>query len=697
MKYDKTRALVTLLACALFCVYAFLYEMHERNRAQSQIEAHSRVIADAMWNYNEQGMAEYLKLAAKSSNYKLLEITHHDGETFQRIQREPAALDSLLMGVRLIPLVRLMSTVERSGNIIGWVEADWYPRTVYIHAYVLFALTMIAMVIHLYLRVLSQNRILEERVLERTAELAESNDSLQKEVDVRIGMAEALRKYEYIVASSSDMISLIDTDLKILTANKSYLTAFGKSTEEILGTPLPELVGRGNFDEGLADKLDKCLEGEEVNFKTWYTFPVAGRRYLDITLFPFFEMENRISGIVIHSRDLTEKKSLEDQLVLAQKMEAVGTLAGGVAHDFNNLLMGISGRISIVMAGTDPANPFFDHFREIEEHVKSAAELTRLLLGYAKGGKYEVRVTDLNALITESSLMFGRTRKEIRIFTDLAGDLSSVEVDRSQIEQVLMNLYLNAWQAMPDGGRLHITSENIGPGEATPLPNSLAPGPYVKLSVTDTGIGMAPSTMERIFEPFFTTKEMGRGTGLGLASSYGIIENHGGIIDVKSRKDRGTSFFIYLPASLKKIPEKREEPSRGTVSGTETVLLVDDEEIITEVGEELLSALGYRVITAGSGTEALSTYRDGREEISMVILDMIMPGMDGGETFDRLKAMDPEVRVLLSSGYSLNDKAAEIMARGCNGFIQKPFNMDQLSGKIRDVLDSPRLRQGTEP
>jgi CheY-like chemotaxis protein len=368
-------------------------------------------------------------------------------------------------------------------------------------------------------------------------------------------------------------------------------------------------------------------------------------------------------------------------------MEAIGTLAGGIAHDFNNLLMGIQGYTSLMLLDIDEAHPFHGRLRSIEQQVQSGAELTRQLLGFARGGKYEIVPTDLNDLVTRSLDMFGRTKKEITIHKKLTGDLYSVDIDRSQIEQVLLNLFVNAWHAMPAGGELYIETQNINIYPSYARMHLIEPGQYVRLSVTDTGVGMDEATKQRIFEPFFTTKEMGRGTGLGLASAYGIIKSHGGTIKVYSEEGKGATFNIYLPASEKRPLESREK-SNLLLKGNETVLLVDDQEPILKVATDMLRSLGYTVITAQSGSEALVCYEKLRNDIALVILDMIMPGLSGAETFERLREINGEVCVILSSGYSLNGQAIHILERGCKSFIQKPFNIYELSQKIREVLDS---------
>jgi CheY-like chemotaxis protein len=341
-----------------------------------------------------------------------------------------------------------------------------------------------------------------------------------------------------------------------------------------------------------------------------------------------------------------------------------------------------------MMIDKDPFDPDYEHLKGIEAYIKNAVELTRDLLGFARGGKYEARPTDLNTLIDDENRLFGNTKKEIRIHSKFAKDLWNVEADRGQIRQVLLNLYVNAWQAMPGGGDLYIQTDNVTLDEHYIKPFDVRPGKYVRVSITDTGIGMDAETREKIFTPFFSTKHMGQGSGLGLASAYGIVKNHDGFINVYSEKGKGTTFNIYLPASEKPVAKKFPEPKRREIHfGQGTVLLVDDEDMIIEVGQKMLEKMGFRVLTAGSGQQAVDLYRRHREQIDVVILDMVMPGMGGGETFDRMKKIDERVKVILSSGYSINGQAKDIMDRGCSGFIQKPFSMQELSLKIRAVLD----------
>ena len=328
-----------------------------------------------------------------------------------------------------------------------------------------------------------------------------------------------------------------------------------------------------------------------------------------------------------------------------------------------------------------------EYIQGIETAVSNAANLTSQLLGFARKGKYALQPTCLNDIVENSTRMFIRTRKEITVHKKLQNMLWNVNVDPGQIEQVLINLYLNSWHAMPKGGDIYIQTENIYLSDNYCKPFEVSGGNYVKVTVTDTGVGIDDEIIERIFEPFFTTKDVGKGTGLGLASAYGIIKNHNGIIRVYSELDHGTTFNIYLPATdVKEVIDAKA--STQLIKGKETILLVDDEEATIQVEKLMLQQLGYTVFPARSGREAVELYKKNAAIFDLVALDVIMPDMNGRDTYDELKKINPEVKVLLVSGYGLDKPIEELMDLGCYGFIQKPFDIVQLSQKIREVLDN---------
>jgi two-component system cell cycle sensor histidine kinase/response regulator CckA len=547
---------------------------------------------------------------------------------------------------------------------------------------------------------------LEELVNERTIELKKAAKEMQVEIAERKQAEEALReseeKYRTILESIEEGYYETNIAGDFTFFNDSLAAIFGYTRDEMLG-----MNYKKNTDKEASDRLYQVFNKVYTTGKPskGAEYKISGKdgitRYVEVSVSLLKDTEGKRVGFRGITRDVTERKiaeqekaRLEAQFQQAQKMEATGTLAGGIAHDFNNLLMAMQGNASLVLIDKDSSHPDYERLKNIEECIRDAANLTKQLLGFARGGKYEVKSTDLNTLLKKSSKMFGRTKKEITIQPKYQEDLWAVEADPGQIEQVLLNLYVNAWQAMPGGGELYLETQNTMIDEHYSKPYHVKPGKYVKISIIDTGSGMDEATRKRIFDPFFTTKEMGRGTGLGLASVYGIIKSHGGFIDVDSEKGHGTTFKIHLPAteagSIAPVvePDKALEIARGK----ETILLVDDEDMIIEVGAELLREMGYHVLIARSGREAIEIFSEAHRPgpvspaPDLVILDMIMPEMSGGETYDRLKEISPGIRVLLSSGYSIDGQATEILERGCNGFIQKPFNIEQLSQKIREVL-----------
>jgi two-component system, cell cycle sensor histidine kinase and response regulator CckA len=516
------------------------------------------------------------------------------------------------------------------------------------------------------------------------------------DITKRKGAEERLRKaeekYRNIFENSVLGIYQTTADGRFLSANSSVARIHGyDSPEELMRT----VTDTGEFyasDERRAEfsrimRQQGFVEGFEAEMRrkdgsiNWVSLSTRAVRDEEGNTI-YFE------GTI---QDITERKGLESQLQQSQKMEAIGTLAGGVAHDFNNLLMGIQGYTSLMLLNINQGHEHYEKLKNVEQLVRSGADLTKQLLGFARAGRYQVKVTDVGKVLKNVSAMFMRTKKEITVHEKYEDDLHQIEADQSQIEQAFLNLYVNAWQAMPGGGHLYIDAQNVALDETYLKSDSAQPGEYVKVSVTDTGVGMDEKTMTRIFEPFFTTKEMGRGTGLGLASVYGVVKGHKGVINVYSQVGHGTTFNIYLPASKKarKSPPKLPEE---LMKGDETILLIDDEEIIINVGKEILETLGYKVITALGGREAIDVYKARQDEVDLVILDMIMPDLEGGKTFDALKEIDPKVSVILSSGYSLNSEAEAIMARGCSAFMQKPFNVYVLSRTIREVID--RATQG---
>ncbi len=517
-------------------------------------------------------------------------------------------------------------------------------------------------------------------------------EGITRDVSELKNTEEALQKSEELFRiafrTSPDSINLNRAEDGVyIDINEGFTKLMGYTRQECIGRSSLSLnIWRNPEDrQQLVAALKETgfvenLEADFVNKSGAIRVGLMSARFITV---------NDEKVILSITRDITEKKMLERQLQQAQKFEALGTLAGGIAHDFNNLLMGMQGRASLLSMELGSDHPLADHARDIEEYVSSATKLTQQMLGIARRGKYEIKPVDLSRLVSRSATMFARTRKELRIHLDVADRQVIVEADQQQLEQVLLNVLVNGWQAMPAGGDIFIELKTLLLDDAFCSSLQIRPGHYCEISITDTGVGMDEKTRECAFDPFFTTKEIGRGTGLGLASALGIVKNHGGAISIQSEKNQGTTVRIYLSVTDKEAHEPRVEKSE-LISGSECVLLVDDEPMILDVGKAMLEALGYRVLTALDGARALDLLADRKEKIDLIILDLIMPGMNGEQTFDKLRKIVPQVPVLLSSGYSVSGQVSDILSKKCNGFMQKPFNISELSGKIRKILDENR-------
>ena len=491
--------------------------------------------------------------------------------------------------------------------------------------------------------------------------------------------------YRSLIQSSADAIVTCDLAGHINYTSPEFENVFGWSITELQDSP-PTFITKPEYEtflsmirtvaesgkprRGLASKCH-TREGHLLDVL------ISASRYDDHNGNPL--------GLLLIIRDISENKRLETQLLQAQKMEAIGTLAGGIAHDFNNLLAIIKGNLSLMRLDFDADHPIMDRIQNIDQQVDSGAKLTSQFLGYARKGSYEIKPLDLVKVLDESAQVFGRTRKEITLDSRLPAEELIIEADRTQVEQVLFNLFVNAADAMPDGGKLTLRATRKTDKEIREDNFSPNPGTYVLIEILDTGIGMNPEIQNRMFDPLFTTKKIGKGTGLGLASVYGIVQSYKGYIAVASEEGKGTRVRIYLPAS-DKYSSRTKGSGISIDHGSETILLVDDETSLLKVGSEMLAAMGYKVLSADNGHAAIDTYLAQKKTIDLVILDMIMPGMTGSDVFTRLKEIDPDIKAILSSGYSLEDQKINIMDSGFRGFLQKPFGMKDLSIKIREAL-----------
>jgi two-component system, cell cycle sensor histidine kinase and response regulator CckA len=500
---------------------------------------------------------------------------------------------------------------------------------------------------------------------------------------------EVQRRLATAVEQAAEAIVITDTKGDIQYVNPAFEKITGYTREEVLDRN-PGLLKSGEHDQKFYQNLWETIKRGDV-----WTGRFANRKkdgslyHEEATISPVRDSRGTIVNFVAVKRDVTEHIQLSAQLVQAQKMEAVGTLAGGIAHDFNNLLQVTLGYSELLLAERQEDDPEYADLSRILQAAKNGAELVQRLLTFSRKVEPKPIPLDLNRRIVQVEKLLKRTiPKMIDIQMHLSDDLAEINADPIQMEQVLMNLAVNARDAMPDGGNLILETRNVAlDDEYCKVHVGAGPGDYVLLTVSDTGHGMDKTTVEHIFEPFYTTKELGRGTGLGLAIVYGIVRQHEGFITCYSEVGTGTTFNVYFPAIERHLEPAVEMTGVMPAFGTETILLVDDEAFVRDLGERILSRAGYTVLTAANGIEALDLFTRKEKQIDLVILDLIMPEMGGEASLKELLKIDPGVKVLVASGYSADTSMRGPLALGARGFVSKPFRLKELLRQVRKVLD----------
>jgi len=508
---------------------------------------------------------------------------------------------------------------------------------------------------------------------------------------VENSLRETYHEMEGLIAASPMAIVAVDREGRVTVWNESAEKLFGWTREEVLGQP-PPFIGSG--DE-LALHFLLCPTGPD-QIPTFLEMQICTRadvnRRVDLELYsaPLIDSAGGFRGVISYISDVTERKILEKSLRQSQKMEAIGQLAGGVAHDFNNLLQAIIGYTQVAMETLPPDAPVRADLQQSINAGQKAATLTRQLLAFSRRQILQPKDVDLNQLVGGFLRMLERVIGEhVTLQFRPAENLGTVSVDPGQIEQVIMNLVLNARDAMPDGGSILIQTSNADISSAYKTSHPWASeGPYVMLTVTDTGCGMDEATQSRIFEPFFSTKPEGEGTGLGLATVYGIIKQHGGFISLYSEPGHGTSFKIFLPLVNRSAAELGLREMGDVVGGNETILLAEDSETVRDLSVRILRGAGYRVLTACDGEEAVATFAAHADQIDLVLLDVIMPRLHGRAAFERISAIRPGVRVAFSTGYSTHGLHDHLIPDGDPHLIQKPYNPKDLLRFVRETLDA---------
>ncbi len=694
MTYKSKTALVAFVLLLLFCTVVFVHEHKVRKSAHAGIETHAAVVANALWNQNPLGAAQYLSLACSSYDYKSIVVMDTRGNIFQKAAGEPPGLmQRFFSNLYLINEVPLSSPIRYNDKVIGTIRAVWYCNTIYFDILLLLVLIMLFMILRLNIKLFKEKQELENHVAYRTKELFDLNENLQNEVEKhqasKAALLESEKRYRSYFEENMAGSYISSPDGRLITCNQEYVRIFGfKNRQEALDTAVADIYqnqhDRERFLADIAEK--KRISGYETTFRRMDGKVI----HLVENAAAVFDEHGNLDHIRGFLLDVTEKRALEAQLVQTRKMESIGRLAGGVAHDFNNMLNVILGHTELALDAVDPSSKLHHNLKQILKAASRSADITRQLLAFARRQTVAPKALDLNETVGGMLKMLRRLiGEDIELEWEPAKNLWQVKIDPSQVDQILANLCVNARDAIDGIGKITIRTgmKTFHTADCYDDPE-LVPGDFVLLSISDTGGGMDTEIMDNLFEPFFTTKDVGKGTGLGLSTVYGIVKQNKGAIKVFTERGLGTTFNIYLPRHVGKTGQDPAGAASADIpSGQgQTIMLVEDETAILEMLSTMLRRLDYTLLKASTPLEALGLAQSHAGPVHLLITDVVMPEMNGRDLALRLTEIYPDLRCLFMSGYTANVIAHQgVLDEGVH-FLQKPFSMKDIATKVNQVL-----------
>ncbi len=674
-KQLKFEFIIYLIIAGVFFALAVGWNNYLKKNDWDDIRRHAMVIENDLWNLNSDGSRNYLELAARMNNYKQLTVYTLNNDIFTSVKGAKLnTFDTLLNRLGLIPTMRLQAVISHEDMVIGRIEAIHRHDGVYAYIYLTVVMLLLMLSLRFFIRIVQAKKTLELRVQERTRELAAEKERLT-----------------VTLCSIGDGVISTDLEGKIVLVNTVTEQLTGWSRQEAVGKPLQEVFNIINEQtrQPCENPVAKVLATGRIVDLENHTVLIArdGREYaIEDSGAPIFDQKNNSIGTVLVYRDVTEEKRTNAELAKVKKLESVGVLAGGIAHDFNNILTAILGNIELSALYVEPDSEVYPLLDETRKAAIRAKDLTQQLLTFAKGGDPVIQTASITKIITDSANFVMHGSSVVCDFR-IAEDLWQVAVDTGQISQVIQNIILNACQAMPKGGVIEVTCKNIRNIDRESLTLPLTK--YIKIIIADSGSGIPEKIIDRIFDPYFSTKK--KGSGLGLAICHSIISKHDGTVTVQSVPEKGTTFTIYLPASLK--PKQTALPGEpGTVSPAKrtTVMVMDDDAMIRTLTKKMLTRTGHQVILTKNGHEAIEQYNEdfaGKRSIGIIIMDLTIPGgMGGKETVKEILRINPEAKVIVASGYSNNPVMAHYQKYGFTASIAKPFQLEDLNRLLDDII-----------
>ena len=693
MKKHRLAIYFNLLSLVAFCLFIYGYEQYSLAQKQRDIDSHAQVIAYSVWTLFTPVTEQYLALAVKNQNYHQMRIISLDGQELYSHKQELAGFEASLFNLGLIRIETFRAEIYYKDHHIGTLEVQVYNKNIYLYSYLLLILLLLGLLVWFINTIYNERKSLRHRIAVKTAKLANNNRKLQAEITER---KKSEQTFLALFDNSFQFISLLDPEGRVCKSNQTALKVQNLREQDVAGQyfwETPWWKHQQHLIKQLKAACETARNGTLARFEAH--FKNTRDAYIDITLKPVYDENHQVIYLIAEGRDISEIRKAEQELQQAQKMESVGTLAGGIAHDFNNILGGILGTLALLKLKRDKGERLseerlFGYLDTVTETTLRAKDMVTQLLTLSRRHKLNLAPVNLSPVLQNVCRIASTSFDKSVVFDVQIEEQIPVKADANSLEQVFLNICINAAHAMTImrppgeawGGTLAIRQEKV---HLEKQPGKEA-GAYWRISINDSGVGMDNSNLEQIFVPFFTTKSKDSGSGLGLSMVYNIVRQHKGFIEVESEPEIGSSFHVFLPVAtdLQTAPDNRNEPA--LIKGEGVILVIDDEQLIRENAAEILSECGYRVLTAADGSQGVELYRQQQDEISAVLLDLVMPVMSGKEAFLALKQIDPQVKVLLSSGFRQDTRVDEILSAGAADFIQKPYSLHGLSQAISQLL-----------